>query len=286
MGMPCVQQTLQCLTARSRILFGHSGSLDQRATASIRFQTSASSASAQRTVQRHRHVTDLTGETVASRHDLTVTDDRAADADIARQIQEGVGAIHAIEHVRTRTGISRNLRDGGQLRLIARGNVIPSHNVERGQIDILPTEIAGHEQPLVGGDQARQRTRDARDDASFRFQILSHRLGHGVKLAEYDVRLDAAHVGIHPFVPEYVVVDVQSHASIAVGVDLHADAAHLAASQHQRRGRAPIAGRVLRLTLLDDARIDQQRHQQRHRRLGQPGLLGKIRSAHRPGGTQ
>lgn len=44
-------------------------------------------------------------------------------------------------------------------------------------------------------------------------------------------------VGIHPFVPEYVVVDVQSHASIAVGVDLHADAAHLAASQHQRRGR-------------------------------------------------
>lgn len=30
MGMPCVQQTLQCLTARSRILFGHSGSLDQR----------------------------------------------------------------------------------------------------------------------------------------------------------------------------------------------------------------------------------------------------------------
>lgn len=106
--------------------------------------------------------------------------------------------------------------------------------------------------------------------------ILSHRLGHGVKLAEYDVRLDAAHVGIHPFVPEYVVVDVQSHAAIAVGVDLHADAAHLAASQHQRRGRAPIAGRVLRLTLLDDARIDQQRHQQRHRRLGQPGLLGKI----------
>ena len=68
-------------------------------------------------------MTDLTGETVASRHDLTVTDDRAADADIARQIQEGVGAIHAIEHVRTRTGISRNLRDGGQLRLIARGNV-------------------------------------------------------------------------------------------------------------------------------------------------------------------
>ena len=35
--------------------FGHSGSLDQRATASIRFQTSASSASAQRISQRHRH---------------------------------------------------------------------------------------------------------------------------------------------------------------------------------------------------------------------------------------
>ncbi len=207
------------------------GSLDQRATASIRFQTSASSASAQRTVQRHRHVTDLTGETVASRHDLTVTDDRAADADIARQIQERVGAIHAIEHVRTRTGISRNLRDGGQLRLIARGNVIPSHNVERGQIDILPTEIAGHEQPLVGGDQARQRTRDA---------AMMHRFdsrSSAIALAMASKLLPNTTSGSTPLMSASTHsclsmswFDVQSHASIAVGVDLHADAAHLAAS--------------------------------------------------------
>ena len=86
--------------------------------------------------------------------------------------------------------------------------------------------------------------------------------------------------------PQGAAVDIQRHAAVAVGVDLHADAAHLAATQHQRRRRTPIAGRVLRLAFLDDSRVDQQRHQQRHRQLGQPGFLGKVGTAHRQGGPQ
>ena len=86
--------------------------------------------------------------------------------------------------------------------------------------------------------------------------------------------------------PQGAAVDIQRHAAVAVGVDLHADAAHLAATQHQRRRRTPIAGRVLRLAFLDDSRVDQQRHQQRHRRLGQTGLLGEGRTAHRRRGSQ
>ena len=137
-----------------------------------------------------------------------------------------------------------------------------------------------------GRDQARQRASHAGDDASFALQTILHRPDHGIEPAEHALRVNPAHIGVDPFVFQGVAVDVQCDAAVSVGVDLHTDAAHLAAAQRQRRRRTPVAGRVLRLSLLDDSRVNQQRHQQRHRRLSQPGFLGEIGPAHRRGGAQ
>ena len=284
--MPRIQQPIQRCDTGGIVAACHTRRLHQRTATGICFQTALSSAPAHRTIQRDRGVTDFAGEPVRSCHYLAVTHNGSADADIAGQINKGVSAVHGIEEIRTGACIAGDLRDSRHLCLIAGMHVAATHNLELHQIDIFPTKIACHKQLLLGRDQARQRTSDTGNSAPLALELALHSRDHGVESVEHILRGNAAHIGIHPLVRERIAIDIQRHTAVAVGINLHADAAHLAATQRERRGRTPIAGRVLRLAFLDDARFNQQRHQQRHRCLGQTGLLGESGPAHRRGGAQ
>lgn len=65
--------------------------------------------------------------------------------------------INGIQIIVAGARIAGNLRDGGHLRLIARDRVAAPHDTEPGQIDVLPTKIAGREQLPLGRDKTGQR---------------------------------------------------------------------------------------------------------------------------------
>ena len=139
--MPGVQHPVQSLGRGRLVAADHTGGLHQRAPAGVCLKAPLAAASAQRSVQGNRHVTDFAGKPMRTGHDLAVTHDGSADADIAGQVNEGVGAVDGIQEIRTSARITGNLRDGGHLRLVAGTHIVAPHDIEPGQVDVLPIAV-------------------------------------------------------------------------------------------------------------------------------------------------
>ena len=139
-GSPTLEEHIDGLAAGGIPILGNAGSLDQSATARKRLKTPVTPAAAQRPIHRHGQMADLAGESVRAHHHFAVAHHRAADADIGRQVNKGVRAVHHIQEGRTFGGIPRNLSDGGHLRLIAGHHIQPAHHVEPGEVDVFPTD--------------------------------------------------------------------------------------------------------------------------------------------------
>lgn len=160
-------------------------------------------------IHRHGQMADLAGESVRAHHHFAVAHHRAADADIGRQVNKGVRAVHHIQEGCTFGGIPRNLSDGGHLRLIAGHHIQPAHHVEPGEVDVFPTQIAGHQQPHVVGDDARQRKPGSHHLAAASFEPAFQRESHRIELGEDLVRVSAGHILTHPLPAESVAVQIE-----------------------------------------------------------------------------
>ena len=251
------------------------------ASTKARLKTPVTPAAAQRPIHRHGQMADLAGESVRAHHHFAVAHHRAADADIGRQVNKGVRAVHHIQEGRTFGGIPRNLSDGGHLRLIAGHHIQPAHHVEPGEVDVFPTQIAGHQQPHVVGDDARQRKPGSHHLAAASFEPAFQRESHRIELGEDLVRVSAGHILTHPLPAESVAVQIECQATVTIGVDLQADAGDGSAANLQRRAGPPICGGNDRLAFLHHAAFNEHRGQQRERGLGQARLLGQIGTTHR-----
>ena len=280
-GSPTLEEHIDGLAAGGIPILGNAGSLDQSATARKRLKTPVTPAAAQRPIHRHGQMADLAGESVRAHHHFAVAHHRAADADIGRQVNKGVRAVHHIQEGRTFGGIPRNLSDGGHLRLIAGHHIQPAHHVEPGEVDVFPTQIAGHQQPHVVGDDARQRKPGSHHLAAASFEPAFQRESHRIELGEDLVRVSAGHILTHPLPAESVAVQIECQATVTIGVDLQADAGDGSAANLQRRAGPPICGGNDRLAFLHHAAFNEHRGQQRERGLGQARLLGQIGTTHR-----
>ncbi len=186
-------------------------------------------------------------------HHFAVAHHRAADADIGRQVNKGVRAVHHIQEGRTFGGIPRMLSDGGHLRLIAGHHIQPAHHVEPGEVDVFPTQIAGHQQPHVVGDDARQRKPGSHHLAAASFEPAFQRESHRIELGEGDPGQCRSYPHSPTPRPRVSPFRFECQATVTIGVHLQADAGDGSAANLQRRAGPPICGGNDRLAFLHHA---------------------------------
>ena len=183
-------------------------------------------------------------------------------------------------------GVSGNLRERRHIRLVARSRIQPPHHVEPLEIQLFPSQVAGHEEPHVIRDQTGQCQSGTRHGVSAVGQQPFLPKRQGVQFGEDVVGVHVGHIRIDPAFRDHRAVQVEHDGAVAVRIHLQTDAAVSASDDEQRRAGAPIGGLYARRPLAHDAVVDKHGNQQGHGRLGQSRLFGQFGAAHRFGGAQ
>ena len=240
------------------------------------FEAAGRSAGAARTFRVDGDVPDLARPAVVSAGDRPRGNERAADADVARDVEEG--RVHP-RPPRTGVGGREALEVGIVARISGDPRAHPAVAEHGDRAQIRPSEVRGDEEAVVVGiHESGDRERRA-DDADPRCaQALGHRRRRIAEEREHLPRILEGVEASEPELREGAPRKIDRPSGDEVDVRLETDAGERPLRRCERRRGTPSLGGVAGGPFADDPAADEVEDEPRHGRAAEARRRGEVRA--------